>query len=103
MTATRFSTTSLTLATYLIGRGFSYRLVRDVDRRVGVWQFDRGEVLAAALRTFDEEGARVEPRAFHHGLTKVRSELLDYLEGTDGTSDPGTVDATPAVHSGPTR
>lgn len=79
-----FTTTDLTLATFLITQGHVAEKVKQGERGngypIGGWRFDdNSEALKALIIEFKSSKARVEPKAFHDSLNAVREEMFGFL------------------------
>lgn len=79
-----FSTTDLTLAAFLIHRGFSFTHYKKETLKsgypIGGWEFqDDIKRVQEAVVEYNGEKAKVDPKTFHMTLAKARSELYDFL------------------------
>lgn len=77
-------TSDLTLATYLVCRGWKPKLRKqgemDSGWPIGEWEFKGGDALEGHLNTYQDGHARVNPLEFHRKLKTVRREMYDFLE-----------------------
>lgn len=79
----RYKTTDLTMASYLISRGFEPTLEKDgelkPDHPSGVWSFAASDDLCGAVRLYQEDLAKVEPRRFYQTVKDARRRMFKFL------------------------
>lgn len=79
----RFKTTDLTLASYLISRGHEPQLEKDgelkPDHPSGVWTFASSKSLDGDLGLYSQGLAKVEPKSFYRLLKGIRREMFSFL------------------------
>ncbi len=83
MNPSRFTTTDLCLATFLIMEGCEAVMYKSGERQngypIGGWEFDNGDAIKQSVLEFKAGSSRVEPKAFHDRLNKCREEMFDFL------------------------
>lgn len=86
-----FSTTDLTLAAFLIHEGFSAEKFEKERLKsgypIGGWEFnDDTKRVHEKIVEYNGEKARVDPKTFHMTMSRVRSEMYDFLGIKKGKS-----------------
>lgn len=79
----KFSTTDLTLATFLLVQGNVAEKVKQGERGngypIGAWEFDNSDEIKQLILDFKAGRGKVEPKEFHDCLNKCREEMFDFL------------------------